>query len=97
MNVQFARGSGVATITLSADEIDRFMASSRGIVNEIRLALLEAMQVADRESETVSKRKQPARISFARSPQEIDKLRRRGRTAESARSGAVIGPAGAHR
>jgi hypothetical protein len=41
MNVQFTRGSGVATITLSAGEIDRFMASSHGIVNEMQLALQE--------------------------------------------------------
>ena len=81
MNVQIARGSGVATITLSEAEVHRFMSSSRTIVGEMQHALLVAMQAAEREAETASKPNEPARretrLSFARTPQEIDKLRRR--------------------
>ena len=81
MNVPIARGSGVATITLSESEVRRFMASSRAIVDEMRHALLVAMQAAEREAETASRPSEPAkretRISFVRTPQEIDKLRRR--------------------
>jgi len=76
MNVQIARG--VATITLSESEVRRFMAQSRVIVDDMRRTLREAME---QPAATASKPKEPAkretRISFARTPQEIDKLRRR--------------------
>jgi hypothetical protein len=76
MNVQIARGGGVATITLSEAEVSRFLAQSRVIVDDMRRALREAME---QPAETASKPKEPARarLSLARTPQEIDKLRRR--------------------
>ena len=81
MNVPVARGSGVATITLSESEVRRFMAQSRVIVDEMRRALREEMELAAGQAKTASKPNEPARretrISFARTPQEIDKLQRR--------------------
>ena len=77
MNVQIARG--VATITLSESEVRRFMAQSRVIVDDMRRALREAMELPARQAEPASNPKEPARarLSLARTPQEIDKLRRR--------------------
>jgi hypothetical protein len=79
MNVPIARGSGVATITLSESEVRRFMAQSRVIVDHMRRALREAMELPARQAEPASNPKEPARarLSLARTPQEIDKLRRR--------------------
>ena len=74
MDVQFTHSSGVATITLSDDEVRRFMASSRAIVDEMRHALLVAMQAAEREAETASKPNEHLR-------QVNDQLRERGRAA----------------
>ena len=76
MNVPIRRGSGVATITLSEAELRRFLAQSRVIVDDLRRALRGAME---QPAETASKPKEPARarLSLARTPQEIDKLRRR--------------------
>jgi hypothetical protein len=76
MNVQIGRGSGVATITLSEAEVSRFLAQSRVIVDDMQRALREAKE---QPAETASKPKEPARarLSLARTPQEIDKVRRR--------------------
>jgi hypothetical protein len=49
--------------------------------HKLRRALREAMELPAGQAETARKRKEPARretrISFSRSPQELDKLRRR--------------------
>jgi hypothetical protein len=81
LNVQIARGSGVATITLSEAEVRRFLAQSRVIVDDMRRALREAMELPAGSAETASKPKEPTRretrISFSRTPQELEKLWRR--------------------
>ena len=61
MNVQIARGSGVATITLSEAELRRFLAQSRVIVDDMRRALREAME---QPAERRASRRNPREHTF---------------------------------
>jgi hypothetical protein len=64
MNVQYARG--VATIALSEAEVRRLMAQSRVIVDDMRRALREAMELTTGKRKRRASRRNPrdARHAF---------------------------------